>query len=127
MSMDPLIDAFPNYSPYHFTGNTPIQAKDYEDLEVVFAQVDVRVLALVYGPISVTSSNQVGFMFDGDKLTLYDAPALDIGGGAGEPPEKHQLITQTLVNNYQNYKSANQEKNQNNGSNRNDSSGGKWF
>lgn len=32
-SMDPLFDKFPYWSPYHFAGNTPIEAREFEGLE----------------------------------------------------------------------------------------------
>src|SRR5690606_19442772 len=35
LSLDPLSKKFPWYSPYHFAGNTPIQAIDLEGLEIL--------------------------------------------------------------------------------------------
>lgn len=40
LSVDPIADDFPFYSPYHFAGNTPIEAFDLDGLEPAYSFTD---------------------------------------------------------------------------------------
>jgi RHS repeat-associated protein len=74
LSVDPLTDYFPWYSPYHYAGNTPIQAVDLDGAEPKGYHFNHPYVASHPGSgVQFLQSDQDGLVFDDRDLGIVTA------------------------------------------------------
>lgn len=68
LSVDPLTQSYPFYSPYHFAGNSPITSIDLDGLEAI----DHRILQkLEFGKIKVDMQKAPDFVLNSSGKRVY--------------------------------------------------------
>ncbi|MEJ0034190.1 MAG: RHS repeat-associated core domain-containing protein [Bacteroidota bacterium] len=90
LSVDPLTSSYPWYTPYQFSGDTPIQAVDLDGREIYYSQ-DGNVIG------SYGTSSEIRVINE-DHLRMATTHLGDYRGeGSTDPQETEQYLSQTLL------------------------------